>query len=46
MRGKILLTQREWSVDGTWYAPLHHLRDNFNSVVYCAPQTAQVIGRA
>ncbi len=35
MNDKRLLTQREWNVEGTWYAPLHYLRDNFNSVVYC-----------
>lgn len=30
-----ILTNREWQVNGSWFAPRDFLRDNFSSVVFC-----------
>lgn len=35
MANKRLLINREWHIDGCWYAPRDFLRDKFASVVFC-----------
>lgn len=32
---KRLLLNREWDIQGGWYAPMCHIRDNFKSVICC-----------
>jgi hypothetical protein len=30
-----ILTNRQWHIDGNWFAPKRFIKENFASVVYC-----------